>query len=59
MRLRSEKDLQRQVSVARSQLRELRTTADSNQARLFDHSQRQGPYSSYRFLCPIMLLLLP
>ncbi|KPV77777.1 uncharacterized protein RHOBADRAFT_51589 [Rhodotorula graminis WP1] len=36
-----EKDLQRQVSVARSQLRELRTTADSNQARLFDHSQRQ------------------
>ncbi|GAA6057858.1 hypothetical protein JCM3770_002725 [Rhodotorula araucariae] len=36
-----EKDLQRQVSVARSQLRELRTTADSSQARLFDHSQRQ------------------
>ncbi|SGY13423.1 BQ5605_C010g05858 [Microbotryum silenes-dioicae] len=36
-----EKDLQRQVSVARSQLRELRTTADSSQAKLFDHSQRQ------------------
>ncbi|KAJ8293382.1 Protein CASP [Rhodotorula toruloides] len=36
-----EKDLQRQVTVARSQLRELRTTADTNQARLFDHSQRQ------------------
>lgn len=37
-----EKDLQRQVTVARSQLRELRTTADSSQAKLFDHSQRQG-----------------
>ncbi|ORY89725.1 CASP C terminal-domain-containing protein [Leucosporidium creatinivorum] len=36
-----EKDLQRQVTVARSQLRELRTTADSSQAKLFDHSQRQ------------------
>ncbi|BGP17055.1 hypothetical protein JCM10213_000307 [Rhodosporidiobolus nylandii] len=36
-----EQDLQRQVTVARSQLRELRTTADTNQARLFDHSQRQ------------------
>ncbi len=38
----SEKDLQRQVTVARSQLRELRTTNDSSQAKLFDHSQRQG-----------------
>ncbi|GAA5979753.1 hypothetical protein JCM11641_004077 [Rhodosporidiobolus odoratus] len=36
-----EQDFQRQVTVARSQLRELRTTADTNQARLFDHSQRQ------------------
>ncbi|GAA5824549.1 hypothetical protein JCM11251_000470 [Rhodosporidiobolus azoricus] len=36
-----EQDLQRQVTVARSQLRELRTTADTSQARLFDHSQRQ------------------
>ncbi|GAA5988242.1 hypothetical protein JCM10908_002127 [Rhodotorula pacifica] len=36
-----EKDLQRQVTVARSQLRELRTTADTSQARLLDHSQRQ------------------
>ena len=36
-----EKDLQRQVTVARSQLRELRTTADSSQAKLFDHSQRE------------------
>lgn len=37
-----EKDLQRQVTVARSQLRELRTTNDSSQAKLFDHSQRRG-----------------
>ncbi|BGP56100.1 hypothetical protein JCM8202v2_003711 [Rhodotorula sphaerocarpa] len=36
-----EKDLQRQVALARSQLRELRTTADTSQARLLDHSQRQ------------------
>ncbi|KAI5477893.1 Golgi membrane protein [Pseudohyphozyma bogoriensis] len=36
-----EKDLQRQVTVARSQLRELRTTNDTSQAKLFDHSQRQ------------------
>ncbi|GAA5968216.1 hypothetical protein JCM8115_006159 [Rhodotorula mucilaginosa] len=36
-----EKDLQRQVTLARSQLRELRTTADTSQARLLDHSQRQ------------------
>ncbi|GAA5935894.1 uncharacterized protein JCM15063_001840 [Sporobolomyces koalae] len=36
-----EKDLQRQVTVARSQLRELRTTADTSQARLLDNSQRQ------------------
>ncbi|GAA5828670.1 hypothetical protein JCM3766R1_003781 [Sporobolomyces carnicolor] len=36
-----ERDLQRQVTVARSQLRELRTTADTSQARLLDNSQRQ------------------
>ncbi|KAK4054374.1 hypothetical protein OIO90_003607 [Microbotryomycetes sp. JL221] len=36
-----EKDLQRQVTVARSQLRELRTTADSSEAKLFDQSLRQ------------------
>ncbi|KAK4694877.1 homeobox protein cut-like, partial [Phenoliferia sp. Uapishka_3] len=39
--LHLEKDLQRQVTVARSQLRELRTTNDSSQAKLFDHSERQ------------------
>ncbi|KAK4054157.1 hypothetical protein OIV83_001183 [Microbotryomycetes sp. JL201] len=36
-----EKDLQRQVTVARSQLRELRTTADTSEARLLDQSLRQ------------------
>lgn len=42
-----EKDLQRQVTVARSQLRELRTTNDSSQAKLFDHSQRQGMFDLF------------
>lgn len=32
------------MTVARSQLRELRTTNDSSQAKLFDHSQRQGMF---------------
>ncbi|KAL5528564.1 hypothetical protein ACEPAF_7700 [Sanghuangporus sanghuang] len=36
-----EKDLVRQLSVAQSQLRDLRMSNESNQARLFDHSQRQ------------------
>lgn len=34
------------MTLARSQLRELRTTADTSQARLLDHSQRQGKESS-------------
>lgn len=38
---RSEKDLQRQVTVARTQLRDLRTSNDTSQAKLFDHSERQ------------------
>jgi hypothetical protein len=37
----SEQDLQRQVSLAKSQLRDLRMSHDSNQAKLLDHSQRQ------------------
>ncbi|KAL5485305.1 hypothetical protein ACEPAI_7947 [Sanghuangporus weigelae] len=36
-----ENDLVRQLSVAQSQLRDLRMSNESNQARLFDHSQRQ------------------
>ncbi|KAJ7594300.1 CASP C terminal-domain-containing protein [Mycena floridula] len=36
-----EQDLQRQVSLSKQQLRDLRTSNDSNQAKLLDHSQRQ------------------
>jgi homeobox protein cut-like len=36
-----EQDLQRQVSLAKNQLRDLRTSNDSNQAKLLNHSQRQ------------------
>ena len=37
-----EQDLYRQVSLAKSQLRDLRMSNDSNQAKLLNHSQRQG-----------------
>jgi hypothetical protein len=37
----SEQDLQRQVTLTKTQLRDLRTSHDSNQAKLLDHSQRQ------------------
>ncbi|KAH9935535.1 CASP C terminal-domain-containing protein [Fomitopsis serialis] len=36
-----EQDLQRQVTLTRSQLRDLRTSNESNQAKLIDHTQRQ------------------
>lgn len=36
-----EQDLHRQVSLAKSQLRDLRMSNDSNQAKLLNHSQRQ------------------
>ena len=38
----SEQDLQRQVAMTKGQLRELRTSNESHQARLLDHTQRQG-----------------
>ncbi|KAI0318257.1 CASP C terminal-domain-containing protein, partial [Amylostereum chailletii] len=38
---RREQDLQRQVSLVREQLRDLRMSNESNQARLLDQSQRQ------------------
>lgn len=38
---RSEQDLQKQVTLANNQLRDLRASHDSNQAKLIDHSQRQ------------------
>jgi homeobox protein cut-like len=37
-----EKDLQRQVTTTKMQLRELRNANDSKEAQLLDHSQRQG-----------------
>ncbi|KAG5648583.1 hypothetical protein DXG03_003194 [Asterophora parasitica] len=36
-----EQDLQRQVSLTKNQLRDLRMSNDSNQAKLINHSQRQ------------------
>lgn len=36
-----EQDLQRQVALTKNQLRELRMSHDSNQAKLLDHTQRQ------------------
>ncbi|EMD37343.1 hypothetical protein CERSUDRAFT_114020 [Gelatoporia subvermispora B] len=36
-----EQDLQRQITLTKNQLRDLRMSNDSNQAKLFDHTQRQ------------------
>ncbi|CCM01147.1 uncharacterized protein FIBRA_03195 [Fibroporia radiculosa] len=36
-----EQDLQRQIALTRSQLRDLRMSNETNQAKLFDHTQRQ------------------
>ncbi|KJA20707.1 hypothetical protein HYPSUDRAFT_1090310 [Hypholoma sublateritium FD-334 SS-4] len=36
-----EQDLQRQLSLTKTQLRDLRVSNENNQAKLFDHSQRQ------------------
>lgn len=41
-----EQDSQRQVALAKSQLRDLRMSHDSNQAKLLDHTQRQGIFLS-------------
>lgn len=40
-----EQDLQRQVELTRNQLRDLRMSHESNQAKLLDHSQRQDQES--------------
>ena len=42
MLLGSEKDLQKQVALTKGQLRDLRMSDESNQAKLLDHTQRQG-----------------
>src|SRR5882762_5979706 len=44
-----EQDLQRQISLTKTQLRDLRMSNESNQAKLLDHSQRQGTASSIFF----------
>ena len=44
--LSREKDLQRQLSLTKNQLRDLRVSNENNQAKLFDHSQRQGNSAS-------------
>lgn len=38
----SERDLQRQLTLTKNQLRDLRTSNESNQAKLMDQSERQG-----------------
>ena len=40
-----EQDLQSQLALTKNQLRDLRTSNESNQAKLLDHTQRQGKYT--------------
>ena len=55
-----EQDLQRQISLTKTQLRDLRMSNESNQAKLLDHSQRQGTASSiFFFYLSSVLFLLP
>lgn len=49
-----EQDLQRQVSLTKNQLRDLRTSNEFNQAKLLDHSQRQGTSHSH-FLVVVLI----
>lgn len=42
MHITSEQDLQRQLALTKNQLRDLRISNESNQAKLLDHTQRQG-----------------
>ena len=48
IRCRREQDLQRQVELTRNQLRDLRMSNESNQAKLLDQSQRQGILSLFQ-----------
>lgn len=41
-RLYRERDLQRQVNLVKGQLRDLRSSNETQEAKLLDHSQRQG-----------------
>lgn len=38
----SEQDLQRQLTLTRNQLKDLRMSNETNQAKLIDHTRRQG-----------------
>ena len=40
-----EQDLQKQVTLTKSQLRDLRMSHETNQAKLLDQSQRQGTHN--------------
>lgn len=40
--IHSEQDLQRQLALTKNQLRDLRMSHETNQAKLLDHTQRQG-----------------
>jgi homeobox protein cut-like len=50
-----EQDLRRQISLTKNQLRDLRMSNESNQAKLLDHSQRQGtPPPFFRVVAILM-----
>ncbi|SRR5258708_2177741 len=42
-----EKDLKRQLSLTQQQLKDLRISNDTNQAKLLDQSERQGTQSEF------------
>jgi hypothetical protein len=42
-----ERDLQRQLTLTKDQLRDLRASNESNEAKLIDQSERQGAASSH------------
>ena len=56
--IHSEQDLQRQVSLTKSQLRDLRMSNDSNQAKLLDHSSRQGEQRVRPYMGSCIALIL-
>jgi homeobox protein cut-like len=54
-----EKDLQKQVTLVKGQLREVRTANESTQAKLLDHSQRQGLIRYALSFVPLLNHTLP
>ena len=45
-----EQDLQKQVALTKSQLRELRMSHETNQAKLLDQSQKQGMRANAQYV---------